>query len=200
MADLERTYNVPLRKGVSKAPRYMRANKAIRVLRSFLERHMKSDTVKIGPYLNSKIVEKGRKNVPHHIEVKVIKSPEGIVKAEYVKAKNMDFLKPKVEEKKEEEIKLKIPGLGKKQPFLKKSVGGKKEEKKKPGEEKKIEKTEEEKGLSEKDKKEILEKPDKQSPKKIPEVITKDKELEVMTKEEKVYGREDKKPKVKEKK
>ena len=69
MADLERTYNVPLRKGAMKAPRYMRASKAVRVLRSFLERHMKSNYVRLGPFLNSKILEHGRKNIPHHVEV-----------------------------------------------------------------------------------------------------------------------------------
>lgn len=188
MAELERIYNVPLRKGVMKAPGYMRANKAIRVLRKFLERHMKSNLVKIGPYLNSRILEDGRKHVPHHVEVKVVKDKDGVVKAEYLKAKNLDFLKPKEEKKVKDEVKLKIPGFGKK----------------KEGLEKKTETKEESKEiLTEKDKKEILEHKGKplltqSKPEKIPEIKTKDKEKEVMTKEDKVYGRFDKKPKVKE--
>ena len=168
MADLERTYNVPLRKGAMKAPRYMRASKAVRELREFLQKHMKSKDVRIGPYLNSKILEHGRKNIPHHVEVKAIKDKDGIVKAELLAAKNLDFLMPKKE--KEEEVKLKIPGMGKKKI---EPVGEKKEE-------------------TEKEKKEILEhkgKPLSTQGEKIPEIKVKDKEKEIMGKEERVYGR-----------
>ena len=182
MADLERTYNVPLRKGIRKAPKYMRANKAVRVLRSFLERHMKTNEVKIGPYLNAKLLEHGRKNVPHHVEVKVVKSKEGIVKAEYAKAKSLDFLKPKKE--KEDEIKIKIPGMGKKKTAV---------------EDKEQEKIEEKKSTLEEEKKEVLEHPPEKKEKKIPEIYHKDKETEIKVKEDQVYGRlGSKKTKVKE--
>ena len=181
MADLERTYNVPLRKGVMKAPRYMRANKAVRVLRSFLERHMKTDTVKLGPYLNSKLLERGRKNVPHHVEVKVVKGKDGIARAEYAKAKNLDFLKPK--EEKKDEVKLKIPGLGKKTKV----------------EDKKEERIEEHMSKQEEEKKEVLEHPPEKKEKKFAEMHHQDKEAEIKVKEEQVYGRlGSKKTKVKE--
>ncbi|MFH1592496.1 MAG: 50S ribosomal protein L31e [Candidatus Woesearchaeota archaeon] len=174
MADLERTYNIPLRKGIMKVPKYKRANKAIRVVREFLQRHMKSQTVKLGPNLNSKILEHGRKNVPHHIEVKTVKDKDNIVKAELASAKDLSFLEPKKEEK-EEKVKLKIPGLGKK----------KTEENKEPEKEKALEKPSEE----------IEKKITKEE--RAPEVKV-DKEKSIMTKEDKVYGRSDKKPKVKE--
>ena len=150
-----------------KAPRYMRASKAVRVLREFLQKHMKSKDVRIGPYLNSKILEHGRKNIPHHVEVKVIKDKDGIVKAELLAAKSLDFLMPKKE--KEDEAKLKIPGMGKKKI---EAVGEKKEE-------------------TEKEKKEILEHKGEPLPtkEKIPEIMVKDKEKEIMGKEERVYGR-----------
>jgi len=186
MVEIERVYNVPLRKGAQKAPRYERASKAIRVLRQFLKRHMKSDDVRIGPYLNSQILKSGRKNIPHHVEVKVVKSDDGIVRAEYAKSKNFDFLKPKVEE---EKGKLKIPRLEKREePALEATVE----------EPQKIE-------VSEKEKKEVLEHKGKplltQEEKKevLPLVAHKDKELEVMGKEDKIYGRlKSKKIKVKE--
>ncbi len=186
MTEIERTYIIPLRKGVMKAPKYMRAHKAIIVLRQFLQRHMKSKEVKIGPYLNSKILEHGRKNVPHHVEVKVIKNKDGIVKAEYAKTKNLDFLKPKKEEK-EEEIKIKIPGLGKKE-TLETTVTPKE----KP----------ESKELTEKEKKEILKHPEeKEKKEKYPETKYISKEEEIKVKEDQVYGRlGSKKTKVKEKK
>ena len=83
---LERIYNVPLRKESMKAPMYHRAVKASIYLREFLERHMKSKNVKIGKYLNHKILEKGRSNVPHHVLVKAVKDKDGVVNAELVGA------------------------------------------------------------------------------------------------------------------
>ena len=112
MAELERTYNIPLRKEVMKAPRYKRANKAVRVIRKFLQRHMKSQNIKLGSYLNSKILEHGRKNIPHHIEVTAIKEKD-VVRAELASSKDLSFIKPKIEDIKDK-IKIKIPGLGKK--------------------------------------------------------------------------------------
>ncbi len=84
--ELERIYNVPLRKEAMKAPKYVRAAKASRALREFLVKHMKSENVKIGRYLNQAILEKGRKNVPHHVLVKAVKNKDGLVKAELVGA------------------------------------------------------------------------------------------------------------------
>jgi len=100
MPELERVYNIPLRKGYRKAPKYNRANKAIIVLREFLQRHMKSKDVRLGPYLNSEVLKHGRKNVPHHVEVKAVKEKD-VVKAELAKAKDLSFLEfEKKEEKK----------------------------------------------------------------------------------------------------
>lgn len=83
---LERVYNVPLRREWLKVPKYMRAKKAGKALREFLEKHMKSDNVKIGKYANLKIWEHGIKNPPHHIQVNVIKQKDGTVFAELVGA------------------------------------------------------------------------------------------------------------------
>lgn len=82
----ERVYNVPLRKGSAMAARYRRAAKASRVLREFIVRHSKSENVKIGQYLNHKILERGRKNIPHHVLIKVTKDKDGLVRAELVGA------------------------------------------------------------------------------------------------------------------
>ena len=84
--ELERIYNVPLRKESMKAARYVRAAKAARALREFLVKHMKSENVKIGKYLNQAILERGRKNVPHHVLVKAVKDKNNVVKAEIVGA------------------------------------------------------------------------------------------------------------------
>lgn len=78
---IERTYTIPLRRDYLKVPRYRRTEKASRALRAFLVKHMKSDSVKIGKYLNEFLWMHGMKNPPHHVKVNVIKT-EGNVYAE----------------------------------------------------------------------------------------------------------------------
>ncbi|MBI2134041.1 60S ribosomal protein L31 [Candidatus Woesearchaeota archaeon] len=96
MANLERTYNVPLRKEFLKAPLYKRANKALIALRQFIAKHMKAEKVIIGNYLNRKIWERGIKRPPHHVKITAIKDEKGVVTAELVGAP-----KPKAKEKKQ---------------------------------------------------------------------------------------------------
>jgi large subunit ribosomal protein L31e len=94
---LERTYNIPLRKEFLKVPRYKRSKKAIVGLRKFLTRHMKSDNLKIGPYLNELIWQHGIRNPPHHVQVTVVKDDQGVVRAELV---GKPIFEPTVEETK----------------------------------------------------------------------------------------------------
>ena len=79
---LERTYNVPLRKGTRRAPNWKRTKKAVSVLREFLAKHMKSDNVKLSKELNEKLWEHGIKNPPHHVKVNATKDDKGVVKVE----------------------------------------------------------------------------------------------------------------------
>lgn len=79
---LEREYNVPLRRKWLLVPKYKRAKKAIATLREFISRHMKSDDVLIGRYLNMAIWKDGIKNPPHHVLVIAKKDEEGTVKVE----------------------------------------------------------------------------------------------------------------------
>lgn len=93
---LEREYIIPLRKEFQKAPKYKRAKKTIKALKEFLAKHMKSDNIKLGKYLNLKVWEHGIKNPPHKVKVKVEKYDDGLVKAELVGA---PVEKPKEEKK-----------------------------------------------------------------------------------------------------
>lgn len=122
MANLERVYNVPLRKEWHKAPEYRRAKKAMAALRQFLIKHMKSEDVKIGGHANHEIWKNGIKNPPHHIKVTVIKYEDGTVKAEL-------FGFPVEAEKKEGKKKGKLE-------TLKEKVTGKKANEKEAAEEK----------------------------------------------------------------
>ena len=109
---LERTYNVPLRKEFLKVPKYKRAKKAVTALKQFLVKHMKSDNVKIGKYLNDEIWKHGIKNPPHHVKLNAVKDKEGLITAELVGApvdkKEEEETKkeeePKVEEKEVEQV------------------------------------------------------------------------------------------------
>jgi len=102
---LERVYNVPLRRQWKKAPLYRRAKKAVKTLKEFLAKHMKTDLekVKIGKYANLKIWERGIRNPPHHIKVVAKKDEEGNVFAELEGApaeEKKEEKKPKKKEKK----------------------------------------------------------------------------------------------------
>ena len=107
MADLERQYNVPLRKGFRRTPKYKKAKKAVSTLKLFLNKHMKSDKVLIGKNLNEKIWERGIKNPPHHIKVTAIKDGEGVVKAEL---EGFKYEVPKPKEEKSEGLISKLKG------------------------------------------------------------------------------------------
>ncbi|MGM5483130.1 MAG: 50S ribosomal protein L31e, partial [Nanobdellota archaeon] len=99
---LERTYNIPLRRKFQLAPSYKRTNRAVKAVKEYLQKHMKSETVKIGYYLNNKLWENGIRNPPHHIKVNAIKDEKGIVRTEIVgKEIQLEQEKP---EKKEETI------------------------------------------------------------------------------------------------
>ncbi len=119
---LERTYNIPLRREWLKVAKYRRAKKAVKAVKQFLIKHMKSEEVKVGKYINLEIWKHGIKNPPHHVKVNVTKDDKGLVKSELVgapvekvpekkkkkpettaeKVKDMMEKKEKPEEKKEE--------------------------------------------------------------------------------------------------
>ncbi len=75
---MERIYTIPLR-DVKTGPRTKRAQKAIRYIRRFLEKHMKTDDVVIQGELNEKIWERGIEHIPSKIRVKAEKQDDGTV-------------------------------------------------------------------------------------------------------------------------
>lgn len=78
---LERSYNIPIRKKTRETAKHKKTPRAIRVVRQFLQKHMKAEVVKLGPQLNLLMWKHGIKNPPHHIKVHAIKEDD-IVKAE----------------------------------------------------------------------------------------------------------------------
>jgi len=71
----ERVYVVPL-KDAKKAPRRKRAERATRMLRSFVEKHTKTDDVILSQKLNEKVWERGIEKPPSKIRIKVRKEKE----------------------------------------------------------------------------------------------------------------------------
>jgi large subunit ribosomal protein L31e len=75
---MERVYIIPLR-DVKRVPRTIRSPKAVRIVREFLKKHMKSDDIKIDSSVNEKIWERGIQKVPPKIKVKATKEEDGSV-------------------------------------------------------------------------------------------------------------------------
>ena len=94
---LERVYIIPLRRETLKVPPFKKANKAMKTIRNFISRHMKSDNVVLGKYLNLAVWKHGAKNPPHHVKINAVKDDKGKVVVELVDAPKEQ---PKAEEKK----------------------------------------------------------------------------------------------------
>jgi len=174
MAD--KTFIIPLRKEFSKTKPYKRAKKSVSAVRQYLERHMKSEDVRIGKYLNQNIWEHGIKNPPARIEVTATKDDKGIVRAELVGA-------PKEVVKEEKEVKPQGPIVAKEVENLKEKIQKKlgapkkteeKTEEKPKAEEKPAEKKEEVKPVDKKTEEKPAEK--KEEAKEEPKADEKPKE------------------------
>ena len=96
----ERVYVIPLRKRWLKVVKYQRGKKAVKAVREFIIKHMKSNDVKIGKYLNEQLWERGIRNPPHKVKVRTWKEDD-VVKVELVDAPIEKKKVEKIEEKKE---------------------------------------------------------------------------------------------------
>ncbi len=80
---MERVYVIPLRK-VKNVPRTIRSPKAVRLVREFIQKHMKAEEIKIDASVNEKIWERGIQKVPPKIKVKATKEEDGVVEVTLV--------------------------------------------------------------------------------------------------------------------
>jgi len=74
----ERIYTVPLSRAWL-SPRRKRAPRAIRILRSFIERHMKPESIIITNEVNERIWSRGIEKPPRKIRVRAVKDRDGRV-------------------------------------------------------------------------------------------------------------------------
>ncbi len=71
-----RTYVVPLKKDVLKAPLWRRSKKAMRVLREFLLKHTKANKVVFSRWVNEDVWKRSNKQPPSKLKVKVTMGDE----------------------------------------------------------------------------------------------------------------------------
>ncbi|MBT3408201.1 hypothetical protein HN415_05985 [Candidatus Woesearchaeota archaeon] len=157
MAEIKRSYNIPLRREFLKVPKYRRANKSISAIKKFLIKHMKCPNISIGEKLNSKIWQHGIKNPPHHVLVDVLKTVDDKVYCELQGFEIKVYKKKEPEKAKtlKDKIEEKFEGKSKNKVIVKKSKDAEETKTKKVV--KKIVKAEEEK-LSDEVKEPVLEK------------------------------------------
>ncbi len=80
----ERIYIIPLR-DTRRAPKWKRSNAAIKDIRKYLARHMKSDEIKLDRSINEKVWERGSEKPPSKIRIRAMKMEDGQVQAELAK-------------------------------------------------------------------------------------------------------------------
>jgi large subunit ribosomal protein L31e len=77
----EQIYIIPLRAAI-RAPRWKRSNTAMKDIRKYLARHMKSQDVKLDRSINERVWDRGAGNPPPRIRVRAMKFEDGQVQAE----------------------------------------------------------------------------------------------------------------------
>jgi large subunit ribosomal protein L31e len=77
----EQIYVIPLR-GTKRVPRWKRSTIAIKDIRKYLARHMKSSDVKLDRSINERVWDRGAENPPSRIRVRAMKFDDGQVQAE----------------------------------------------------------------------------------------------------------------------
>lgn len=97
--ELERIYTVPLSRAWITA-RHKRTRRAVKILREFAEKHMKSEEIKIDTELNERLWNRGITRPPRKITVKMEKDEDGVVTISLPKEKEEP--KPELEIEKEE--------------------------------------------------------------------------------------------------
>ena len=76
----ERIYTVPLRKAYWTGSRLKRANRSVRILKQFVERHMKPEELLIQPEVNDIIWSRGIQKPPRRVRIRATKNADNLVR------------------------------------------------------------------------------------------------------------------------
>lgn len=74
----ERIYTVPLREAW-RTPRQKRTPRAVRILRRFIERHMKPESIVITNEVNERLWRRGIEKPPRKVRIRALRDKEGRV-------------------------------------------------------------------------------------------------------------------------
>ena len=77
----EHIYVIPLR-DTRRAPRWKRSNTAIKDIKKYLAKHMKSEDVKLDKSINEKVWKRGSTKPPTNIRIRAMKMEDGQIQAE----------------------------------------------------------------------------------------------------------------------
>jgi len=105
---LERVYTVPLRSAFRNAASHRKTNRAVKALRAFLMKHMKSEDVRLGQHVNQLLWQHGIKNPPARVIVKAIKDEEGVVRADLEGKTFKESVRPIAKEEESSSLKEKL--------------------------------------------------------------------------------------------
>ncbi|NHI83443.1 MAG: 50S ribosomal protein L31e [Candidatus Thorarchaeota archaeon] len=76
----ERIYTVPLRKAYWTGSRLRRANRSVRIVRQFVERHMKPEEIVLQSEVNERIWSRGIQKPPRRIRIRATKNSDNLVR------------------------------------------------------------------------------------------------------------------------
>ena len=80
----ENVFNIPLSSGGTHTTK-RRAPRALRTLRSFIGKHMKTEAITISSEVNEEISRRGTERPPHHLRVRAAKAKDGKITIYLVK-------------------------------------------------------------------------------------------------------------------
>ena len=138
----DKEYIIPIRKHLVGVPRYKKTNKAVKIVKQFLARHMKIydrdlNKIKIDRHLNEALWFRGIRNPPARIKVKVTRDGENVRAELSEMPKKIEFKKGRLEKreqramefaaKKKKTLAERLKGAGKPDEKLEEKVGETKE-------------------------------------------------------------------------
>jgi len=158
----EKVFTIPLREAFEKQRRF-RAKNATNIIRNFLKKHMKTESIKIGESINKSVWGKGIQNPPRKLRIHVVKE-ENIVYAELlgteIKTPSAEEIKKKKEKEKEKKEKIKEERKERRKMTIQEEI-----EEEVKGKPKEVEKVEEKKEEKPSEKQEVSKEEPKTEPK-----------------------------------
>jgi large subunit ribosomal protein L31e len=99
-SELERIYTIPLRHA-HHGKRSKRADRAVKDVRTFLTRHMKSDNIWLAGEVNELIWKRGKYTIPSRIRVRATRFSDGVVEVALPESDSAGSIREQIAERQE---------------------------------------------------------------------------------------------------